>query len=770
MRTILFISTLLLCFLSSFAYIIEAYVVDNKGNLIEGANCICFSLPDSIFHNATVTDKKGHFELEVPESNWYLNISSLGYTSARVSQNDYLNFSKTNLPINIIISPKESELNEVVVTASKGIMSIKNDIISFKNLDEIIESRAITSAHELLYSLPLISSADGSSITLAGAPLGSAVYINGRASKMSQTDLMDYLKSVPPGMVKDIEIIYTPSPKWKTKNSVINVNLKGSNAYTFNGRVNASGTFKHDFSGRLGTSLFFALPKFNFDAGYYYKCSQNINKEVLFSHHIIGELVTDIHNTELTKSLTNAHNLFAQINYDINQQNSLTLNYNGQFIPQNNASVNTYNNVFGIYNSNTKSDNNFNAITLTYNNKNGINVGLEYHHYKSNQNQAIANNEENMSTTFLGLSSQEVDKVKAYIDANTALKKSWVLSYGASYEFTRNINKQITESDDPYMESQNIKSTVNESIADLYLGIQKSFFNRKLSLSAYLKGENYRIGKYKRNQLLPSAVITYIPNYTHIFQASYQSFKNYPNFWQRQDYKSYTNPYQLSEGNPDLKPATYNVVSLLYMFKQKYTINISYYHVKDFFLNQMYQSPKDLVVISKPYNIDSSSLFDITLTIPVSIKNIFFSNISLNTNWERNKSSDWHGLDFDKSKFGGAVMVDNTITILNIPKISINVTGMYKLPSLLGLWEREHAWMLNAGVSGAFFNDKLAISLKGFDLLESLYPKSKIRLDSQCMNLNSNFYSRYFTLELSYNFKGYKEHNIKSSDTSRYGF
>lgn len=766
MRYIYIAFIILFAILTASASDVRLHVMDDRDEIVAGATCVCVALPDSTFYNYAITDGSGFSTLQTPDTDWYIDISSVGYYSTRMPKVAFADNIAGNRPMEIRLSPKDSELSEVVVKAPKGDMTMKNGIISFNNLDEIMQTRVVTSAHDLLKSLPLITSVDGNSLTLSGAPLGSVIYINGRPSNMDSTALIDYLKSIPPEMVQDIEIIYTPSPKWKTRSSVINVKIKRQVPYSFNGRVQASGSWQHALAGRAGTSLFFGLPKVSVNAGYYFRSGKSFSKETFLSHHTVGENVYDVENIETERSLTDSHNLFAMIDYQINRSNSLSVNYNGRFVPKSDKNQSTENSYYGIYDSRAASDNNFNAVSINYSNSIGFDAGMDYSHFAANQRQVISSDE---AVALTGQSRQTVNFVKAYVDARTNLGKDWVLSYGAMYCLTENGNRLVNISDDSEMESDDVESRNDEQIATAYVGVQKSFFNNKLSASASLKGEMYRLGDYRKNQLLPTVSITYMPSYTNIFQLSYQSYRGYPSLWQRQDYKSYTNPYQLSEGNPNLKPATYHIASLLYLFRQKYTLSLSYYRVSDFFLDQAYQSDEALVLISKPYNIEYSSSLDLSLTIPISIGKVFYSNILLNVTYDKFKSSDWHNLAFCKARLTGGVMIDNVLTICQKPKISINLTGMYKMPSVLGIWEREHGWLLNAGVSGAFLNDNLTVALTGFDLLQTVYTASKVRLGSQWMDISANKYSRSIKLNIAYNFKGYKEKNLKTYDTSRYG-
>ena len=780
MKKILLTLLLLTSVVSVMAYPYKGFVSDGHGQVIAGANCVCFSLPDSTLYSVAMSDESGILTFDAPAGrDWYIVVSSLGYHPRTLSNKEFIKLSEagrllgqhySQLTVNIPLAPKASELREVVVTARKGDISMKNGIISYNNLDEIRKTRAISSAHDLLLALPLLYSTDGENISLTGAPLGSVIYINGKRTLMDTAALIDYLKSIPPEMIKGVEIIYTPSPKWKTRSSVINVTIKRNDPHTLNGQVSASGTWQHLLSGRLGSSVFCGLPKWNVNAGYSFNCGKTIQKEVYSGRHTVGNDVFDVSNTEEARSLSDTHHFYVMADYEIDKSNSLSINYDGQFFPKVDSDSYSDNSAFGIYKSGSRSKKYFNAVSLSYSNKKGIDAGIDYWHYTADRNQIITGDDTSGNPALTGHSDQTANRTKAYLDMTTPLGRQWNLSYGASYEFSRNANRLINISDDPDMVSDDVRTKTDEHIANAYLGVQKSFFEGKLNFSANLKGEYYKIADYKKTQLLPTATVTFMPSQTHIFQASYQSFKSYPSLWQRQDYKSYVNPYQLNEGNPTLKPATYNIASLMYFFKQKYTLGLTYYRVNNFFYTQSYQSNDALVLISQPYNFDFSQLYQLTLSIPVSIGKIFYSNITTILSVESYKSSDWHNLSFNRSKFGGYFWLNNTLTISQKPKISINVTGMYRMPSIIGLWNVEHGWLLNAGVTGTFLNDNLTISLKGSDLLRTLYGKQQMRFDRQWMDVDNNYYTRGLSLSVSYKFKGYQDKNIKSRDTSRYGF
>ena len=163
--------------------------------------------------------------------------------------------------------------------------------------------------------------------------------------------------------------------------------------------------------------------------------------------------------------------------------------------------------------------------------------------------------------------------------------------------------------------------SLQKNIQEIFMPVlKKSFYEGKLSIDCSLIGELYKINSYRKNALLPNITVTFIPANDHIFQLAYNSIRSYPSYWQRQNYTSYNDEYSVSMGNPLLKPARTGNANLTYVLKNKYTFQVSYYKVEDFFIDQSYQSPEKLQLLHKTFNIDYTSLLNLTAVIPISFR------------------------------------------------------------------------------------------------------------------------------------------------------
>lgn len=76
---------------------------------------------------------------------------------------------------------------------------------------------------------------------------------------------------------------------------------------------------------------------------------------------------------------------------------------------------------------------------------------------------------------------------------------------------------------------------------------------------------------------------------------------------------------------------------------------------------------------------------------------------------------------------------------------------------------------LTAGVKWNFAKDKFSLTARCSDIFNSSMPDMKVRFKGQYLDMNSSFYTRTVSLNLTYRFGGYKKQEVKGVDTSRFG-
>ena len=150
---------------------VRGVVVDENEVPVRGASCVVYTLPDSVYFSSTSTDRNGAFQLPEPETRqWYLSLAYIGYETQEINDDAAAAATGPDGAMHITLNPAHSTLSEIVVKGRKPQITMKDGILSY-NIKDILATSVATSAHALLTELPLITSNDGTALSLTGAPM-----------------------------------------------------------------------------------------------------------------------------------------------------------------------------------------------------------------------------------------------------------------------------------------------------------------------------------------------------------------------------------------------------------------------------------------------------------------------------------------------------------------------------------------------------------------------------------------------------------------------
>lgn len=283
-------------------------------------------------------------------------------------------------------------------------------------------------------------------------------------------------------------------------------------------------------------------------------------------------------------------------------------------------------------------------------------------------------------------------------------------------------------------------------------------------------GQYYKINDYECGAVLPTASLTYVFTPKHIMMLQYSKTRQFPSYWEKQEYEQRSDEYTVSIGNPDLRPMDYNILQGIYVFNNRYTLTVSYYRVGNFITGQTYQNPDRLEMVSKNFNIDYTSSLQLTATVPVSIGKWYNANYVLTCYKDRYKSSDWYGYSFDRSKWATMLNLSNTFIFSRKPMVALDVNAFFRTPTIVGLWNYSRQWNLDAGLKCQFLKNHAVVALNVSDIFESGMPLLKEKFHTQRQTTDVRFYRRSIFLSFTYKFRNFKEQNVRSVDTSRLGY
>lgn len=738
---------------------ISGKVVDQQGKALPYVNCVLRATADSAYLSGAVTAADGTFSLAKPQADCTLHLSMMGYESKEIAH------PSGNLGT-ITLQADTMTLDEVVVRGETPLMTMKDNVLTY-NTSQILAKRNITTAHELLKELPSVMSLNGEDINLVGAQT-TTIFISGKRKQMT----LDYLKSLPADQIEKVEVIYNAPPEWHVSGAVLNVVLKKNDRYTLNGMLQAGYENQHANTYNGGGSLFASTPHWNYEFIYKYTNGIGVSQETTESHHTLNGTLYDIYSQVDGRNKWQGHSIFASVGRNVGEKGDITLSYTGRINPKNKTVSIGQNSYFGNSTSQKDGHDYLHYVDLTYTNGKGTKAGVSYMNYYDRGLQALrVTDPEGAETSSLDYnSSQRVSTWRGYIDMRHKLAHGWTLTYGGSYTYTNTKNRQTQETDLGNLENETGESKLEEHNGDLYLGVMKSFWDGKLSLYASLTDNYYKINDYKRNTLIPMAQVTWMPSQSHIFQFYGSIWRDYPSYWQTRDFASYSDAYTRNEGNSSLTPdLTYSAVAT-YILKGKYVLQANYMRINNHMLWQGYQSDEELALIYRPQNIDYFQTVDVTATIPVTLWKWWDVSVALTGAWQHYKASNWNGLYFNRHKWLGLAILNNTFTLAKKPKIQANVMAFYRTGPLQGFMDYTPNWGVNASLRMTFLKDKATLSVGCNDIFQTGITDFRQRLGTQNLTFNlGRFVNRAIYVRFSYKINGYKERSRQEVDTSRLG-
>lgn len=734
---------------------ISGKIIDSEQRPIEGATIVLQTV-DSIYIDASISNADGIFTLNGQQEKYRLIIQHLLFHTKQVTGNG-------KNAGTIQLQPQDYALDEVVVKAERPFVKVENGRLGY-NLVVLSEKQVVNNAYEALMRLPGVQESKGA-LTLVGAG-NLTVILNGKPTTMDVGQLETLLRNTPVSRVEKAEVMYSAPPEYHVRGAVINVVLKRSNDYSFQGEVSADYKNQYFNSGGMKGNFRLSTPKMTFDVMYGANDVKNMEYIDLDSRHALKNERYDISQNEQLRSKYWNHNFRTAFEYNFNDNHTINVIYTGSYSPdQHNSSETTGN--YQTSNVDKYLDTQMNNVTLQYHSGFGLEIGGDYTHYKSDNHQSLyADYQDGRQSSFSMVGGQRIDRYSIYADQKHSLSKGWSLGYGASYRFAKDRDFQTYDKVVGDIHTQNMYSDLKEQTTNFYVSLSKNY-ETGVSFSVSATGEYYTIGNYHKWAVYPQASLTYFKTPKHTFQFSLSTDKTYPGYWDMQSSVSYLNGYTELWGTPGLKPMTNYNLNGSYILKQKYIFNLFFMHTPDYFIQTPYQSTDRLALIYKNTNWNYMQLWGANIILPFKTGNWLDSRLTVAGMQMRQRCDDFFDIPFNRKKWVFSAMLDNTFKVNK--NLAFELMGNVQTPVIQGTFDIESIFNLTAGLKWSFANDRMSLSARCNDILNTGMPKTKVRFKGQDLDMNSAFYSRAFTLNLSYRFGGYKKKNLKEVDTSRFG-
>ncbi|MEF3078186.1 outer membrane beta-barrel family protein [Winogradskyella poriferorum] len=760
-------------------------VIDANNNPIELANIILLEGEEKTFLIGTSTDDNGYFNLvNLKQGTYYLKISYIG-----LQEFEQKVILTGNLDLkSIILNEIPESLDEVTIIAKKPTITRKPDRLVFN-----VENTALVEGSTLgvLKSTPGVIVSEGG-INIKSAP--AAIYINNRRVQLTSDELMQLLESAPANSIKSIEVITNPPASYDADSgSVINIVMSKNLVTGYRGNVVTNYTQGVFPRYNAGTSHYFKNDDINFNLNYSYT-NKKINRD---QDNTINYLNDSGGIDEIWKSNVNrntwseSHNLNLNLDYFIDEYNTLSLTSTGLYTPYFKYRINNITDIFDANNNylsgfradNLSRDNKFNIGTdiiykRDFKNESSIAFNAHYTIYDYERDQNVFQDEpvDTNDSQFNTLANQDTKILTGKLDYTLPLKNA--SSFSAGLKFS-NVS---TESDITRLDIINGEEVINtnntdafnydENVFAVYANYSKSWDKWNINVGLRTEQTNIEGKSISLNETNTQDYLNWFPNasLTHNISDDVSLSANYKRSITRASYTD-LNPFTffLNEntvvlGNPNLLPTYIDNYKISLDFLKNFTLSAYYTNYDGEIQELPRQNNETNLIAFTPTNLDKRVDYGFDLEFNYYPSNRFYiyaASSTYNINEEVNFGEDFVELN----QWSQLFIVSPGFSLLKDNSLKINATFWWFGRNLQGLQVAEDRLVSTIGVSKSLLNNKAVLSLGIDDPFNMQDYKTTIDYLNQSSIRLDDIDNRFIRLGFSYKF-GNTKLNTNERSTS----
>lgn len=793
---------------------ISGNVIDKiSGKPIEFANIIVLKVKDSVMANGGLSNNKGKFLIEkLSPGKYYIKVNFIGYKTTII--NDVIIKPPDQLDVkfeNIELEITSTNLGEVVITGDKNQVEYNLDK-KVVNVDKNILTAGGT-ALDVMQTIPSIQVDIDGTLSLRGSS-NVTIFVDGRPSGLTSLDQM------PASMIDKVEIVTNPSARYDPDgmSGVINIVTKQKKAPGYYGMI--SGNVATD--GKYGGSLNLGFNRkavnvyANLDVRKNRFKTYSLNQRELFNND------TSTYYNQTNNSLRKGfyYNVKLGADFFLNKYNSISVYgvYNQRFgKPGDTTKYETFNYADALTNYYLKSNKG------TFGNY-GYEINIDYKKtFKANKGQELtasffysnSNSESysDLNTIYILENLLFMDSVYSQTTNYEFFNKAYVgqidyvhplnkwgrieTGYKVNYRIGRTnylLNNKISEelvkdtlSSNDFEYTENIHSAYfiyanNIKKFKFQLGIRaEQVWSEANQITSALQVKNNYFN------IFPTVHLKYEFTEMHALQLSYSRRVSRPRSSSLNPFVNYTDPMNITMGNPYLLPEFTNSYELGHLIDFKKTsINTTlFFRETENMITRVFDIDSLGVTKSSYDNLNKGISFGVELIITQGI----FKWWKLNGNFSyygQKYFGNSNVKDFDKINTSWSTKINSSMTFwknLDV-QLSFNYRSVQYIaqssgdffqggPGYGGNYQGRQAanYFFDIGVKKDFLKNKLTLSVR----LSDIFNTSRYLMETEGYNYNSNTYrkrqSQVLTFNASYKINGgFKQKKRKSADDNQNDF
>ncbi|MEP3838527.1 MAG: TonB-dependent receptor [Algibacter sp.] len=718
----------------------------------------------------TISSPDGNFTLKTNETNFYIEVSFMGFETKTINQFDIVK-NTINLKTITLLEDNQA-LDEVLIRAEKSQTEFKLDKRVF-NVGLDLSSTGASSL-EVLNNIPSVNVNIEGEISLRGSQ-GVQILINGKPSVLASAD-GNALGSITADMIEKIEVITNPSAKYDAEGTsgIINIIIKKSEKRGINGSATLNFGIPNSNSFGLSvnkrTEKFNLFSQFGFGIRTYPNKTESINRDLedditvsstgdgdfneKFGNILIG---TDYHINDF-----NVVTLSGSYAYEIEDQNSITNYYQTD-------ATNTITDSW-LRNELTEADNPKLRYELQYKKSfkrhadqsllfSALGNSFRKDQFSDFENTIIIGDDEDFkqkTRTDYTLSDYtfKLDYTHPFLEKYTIETGSQYVINSVSNDFAVSDLENGTWVNNPDLTNvfdfeQNVLGVYTTAAyeGDVW-GLKLGFRLEHTNLSTLLQTTNESNGKDYTN-LFPSIHTSYKINDDFSIQAGYSKRIRRPGLRELNPFSNIKNNFSIFTGNPNLQPEytdSYEITSINKLGKA--SLNFSVYNRYTTDVVERISTFENNVSISTPENIGTNTTTGFEANGKYAPANWFSFNGDFNINYFSRKGV-FETTNFD---FNGNQWSASLTTKFKLPAdFDLELSGDYQSKFKTIQTEVADNLYADLGLRKKILKGKVILNLSVRDVFASRISKTTTS-QTDFYLFNSRQRGRFVSFGVSYGF------------------
>jgi outer membrane receptor protein involved in Fe transport len=723
---------------------------DSNSEPLMYASVVLHSMRDSSMVTGAITNEKGVFIIEqVPAGRYFVAINYVGYPRKEV--NGIMVTPREPLyEMGVIrVEPSASMLSEVTIEASRQLMEVGLDRRVI-NVDSELTAAGGT-ALDLMQNVPSVAVDFDGNVSLRGSS-NVTILVDGRPSGLTGLSGSDALQQIPSNMIERIEVITNPSARYSPDGTsgIINIVLKKQREPGYNGMLSLNTSPGNSYTGSL--NLNYKTGKVNFFANYSGRFNNMEGAGYNFRTSFLSD-TTFLDQETVFENQMNSQNFGFGADYQFNRFNTLTFSvmYNSWARLSDN---------FTDYNSLSGDMSLVNFFTRASGNdmdNQGMNYSLNYRRTYQQRlrewntdvvfsNRSMNFGEDNVQR-FYDISRNPLNTVdlleNTITDGNNrmfSVQTDYIQPLGEDRKLELGARAYMRQMDSDFnflnydydrqdwINSPGLSNrfVYDEQVYAAY-GIFSTMFG-KYSLQAGLRLEQTYT---QADQRTTSQV--YKADYLNLFptmhlrrsfennqsaQISYSRRINRPNNRFLNPFVSYTDPYDLSFGNPQLKPEFINSYELGYTrFWQKTTINPSlFYRYTDGMISRFRTMDEEGIAYTTFENLNRATSYGAELILSQQLFSWWRANGTFSY-YRQIVEGSGPMMEMQNDSYSWSARLVNNITMGRGWDLQVN--GFYRSPVVMLQGEMKEMYSADLGLRKTVLDRKGTVSLRLSDMFNT---------------------------------------------------